>query len=146
MKYLSTTALAGTLVVGAAVAGLAQERGGVMTYGRYADSLFLDPVLNDANVDIWVLSNMYDTLLMPSADGKSVEPGLATEWTVSDDAKTVTLTLRDGIQFSDGSPITAEDVVWSLKRASTPDNGIWGFLLSSIQTSWPPTTRPSRSR
>ena len=133
MKYLSTTALAGTLVVGAAVAGLAQERGGVMTYGRYADSLFLDPVLNDANVDIWVLSNMYDTLLMPSADGKSVEPGLATEWTVSDDAKTVTLTLRDGIQFSDGSPITAEDVVWSLKRASTPDNGIWGFLISSIQ-------------
>ena len=111
---------------------LAQERGGVMTYGRYADSLFLDPVLNDANVDIWILSNMYDTLLLPSEDGKGVEPGLASDYSVSDDGLTVTLTLRDGIMFSDGSPITTDDVIWSLDRARNPDNGIWNFLLASI--------------
>ena len=127
--------MAGTTAVllGSTGLAMAQDRGGVMTYGRYADSLFLDPVLNDANVDIWILSNMYDTLLMPSADGKSVEPGLATEWEVAADAMSVTLKLREGTMFSDGTPITAEDVVWSLKRASTPDNGIWGFLVSSIQ-------------
>ena len=77
-----------------------------LTYGRYADSLFLDPVLQDANVDIWILSNLYDTLLLPTDDGKGVQPGLATEWKVADDGLTVTLTLRDGIKFSDGSPIT----------------------------------------
>ncbi len=34
---------------------------------------------NDANVDIWILTNLYDTLLQPTADGKGVQPGLATE-------------------------------------------------------------------
>src|ERR1700753_2533318 len=94
----------------------AVNRGGKMIYARYADSLFLDPVLNDANVDIWILSNLYDTLLLPTDDGKGVQPGLASAWTVSPDGKTVTLTLRDNIKFSDGSPITAQDVKWSLDR------------------------------
>ena len=110
----------------------AVTRGGTLVYGRYADSLFLEPVLNDANVDIWILSNIYDTLLLPTDDGKSVQPGLATAWKVADDGKSVTLTLRDNIKFSDGSPITAEDVQWSLKRAATPNNGIWQFMVESI--------------
>jgi len=134
MKGYTLTAVAVAALFAASMAAEAQERGGVMTYGRYADSLFLDPVLNDANVDIWILSNMYDTLLMPSADGKSVEPGLATDWSVADDAMSMTLTLRDSIKFSDGTPITVEDVVWSLDRARNPDNGIWNFLLASVDT------------
>ena len=61
----------------------AATRGGRMTYARYADSLFLDPVLNDANVDIWILSNLYDTLLAADpTTGKGVQPGLATAWAV----------------------------------------------------------------
>ena len=40
----------------------------------------------------------------------------------------VTLTLRQGVQFADGKPLTAEDVKWSLDRARNPNNGIWGFL------------------
>ncbi len=132
MKLFSAAALSVALLLGSTVSSLAVERGGVMTYGRYADSLFLDPVLNDANVDIWILSNMYDTLLLPTDDGKGVQPGLASDYKLADDGLSVTLTLRDGIKFSDGSPITPDDVIFSLGRASTPDNGIWGFLISSI--------------
>ena len=132
MKRVISTVLAAGLLLGASSAVLAVERGGTLAYGRYADSLFLEPVLNDANVDIWVLSNLYDTLILPSDDGQGLVPGLATEWKVSDDGLTVTLTMRDGIKFSDGSPITTEDVKWSLERAATPDNGIWGFLVESI--------------
>ena len=132
MKKIAKAALAAVLLVGTSLSAVAVERGGVMTYGRYADSLFLDPVLNDANVDIWILSNLYDTLLLPTDDGKGVQAGLATEWKVSDDGMSVNLTLRDGIQFSDGSPITPADVAWSLKRAANKDNGIWNFLVSSI--------------
>lgn len=133
MKMVSLAALAASLLLGGSIAALSADRGGVMTYGRYADSLFLDPVLNDANVDIWILSNIYDTLLLPTDDGQGVQPGLATEWKVSDDGQTVTLKLREGIKFSDGSPILPSDVVWSLKRAATPENGIWGFLVSAIK-------------
>ena len=128
---VALAACAAAITASAAPAG-AVTRGGVMTYGRYADSLFLDPVLNDANVDIWILSNLYDTLLLPTDDGKGVQPGLASAYAVSPDGKTITLTLRDGTQFSDGSPITAEDVKWSLDRARDPKEGIWNFIDESV--------------
>ncbi len=113
---------------------LAVTRGGQMVFGRYADSLFLDPVLNDANLDIWILTNLYDTLLQPTDDGKSVRPGLATTYVLSPDGKTMRLTLRNGIKFADGSPITSADVKFSLDRARNPDNGAWNGLLDSIST------------
>ena len=72
----------------------AAKRGGKLIYGRYADSLFLDPVLNDANVDIWVINSVYDTLLLPTADGLGVQEGLASKWAFSDGGKTLTLTVR----------------------------------------------------
>src|SRR5215475_3911924 len=129
--------LLGCAIVALAGTAEAATRGGKMIYARYADSLFLDPVFNDANVDIWILTNLYDTLLQPSADGKSVEPGLATAWKVSDDGKSVTLTLREGVQFADGTPLTAQDVKWSLDRARNPDNGIWNGLIGSTIASTP---------
>jgi peptide/nickel transport system substrate-binding protein len=132
MKTFTKAAFATALLLSTSISAFAVERGGTLTYGRYADSLFLEPVLNDANVDIWVLSNLYDTLLLPTDDGKGVQAGLATDWKLADDGLSVTLTLRDGIKFSDGTPITPEDVAWSLKRAAKPDNGEWQFLVSSI--------------
>ncbi len=110
----------------------AATRGGKMIYARYADSLFLDPVLNDANTDIWVLTNLYDTLLAPTKDGLGVQPGLATKWDTAADGKALTLTLRPGVKFADGSPLTAGDVKWSLDRARDPKAGAWSGSLASI--------------
>ena len=134
-KLLGSAAMAALLIAATPqLVVAAPQRGGELVFGRYADSLFLDPVLNDANVDIWILTNLYDTLLQPTADGKSVEPGLATAWKVSDDGKSVTLTLREGVKFADGTPLTAQDVKWSLDRARDPNNGIWNFLIGSIDS------------
>ena len=124
-----TLALMASLTLGQS---LAVTRGGQMVFGRNADSLFLDPVLNDANLDIWILTNLYDTLLQPTDDGKSVRPGLASAYVLSQDGKTMRLTLRNGVKFADGSPITAADVKFSLDRARNPDNGAWNGLLESI--------------
>ncbi len=134
MKLMSIAALSAALLMAGHPAAFAQERGGVMTYGRYTDSLFLDPVLNDANVDIWVMTNFYETLIMSSQDGLSLKPGLATEWSLNEAGDVVTLKLREGVKFSDGTPMTAEDVIWSLNRAKNPDNGIWNFIVASIDT------------
>jgi len=131
LAAVSAVALS-VVAAGADSAFAAGPRGGTLVFARHADSLKLDPVLNDANVDIWVLTNLYETLITPSNDGKSLTPGLATKWAASADGKTFTVTLREGTKFSDGSPITAEDVVWSLDRARDPKEGIWNFLLASI--------------
>lgn len=119
-------------VIGLPYGADAATRGGKMVYARYADSLFLDPVLNDANVDIWVLTNLYDTLLAPTKDGLGVQPGLATKWESAADRKALTLTLRQGVKFADGSPLTANDVKWSLDRARDPKAGAWSSSLASI--------------
>lgn len=119
----------GAMLPGSALA--AATRGGRMVYGRYADSQFLDPVLNDANVDIWVMTNLFDTLLLPTADGTGVQPGLATAWEWSAGDTLLTLKLRPGVRFVDGAALEAEDVVWSLTRATK--EGPWRSLLESVE-------------
>lgn len=63
-----------------------------------------------------VCSNLYDTLIREESDGELV-PGLASEWTYSDDNTEIVFTLREGIKFHDGSEMTAEDVVFSMNTA-----------------------------
>ena len=132
-SYLLSAGLISALVLGSAAAEAA-TRGGKMIYARYADSLFLDPVLNDANVDIWVLTNLYDTLLAPTPDGQGVTPSLATKWDYSADGKTLTLTLRSDVKFSDGAPMKVDDVKWSLDRARDPKAGEWNGTLAAIDS------------
>ena len=62
------------------------------------------------------MDNMNAGLVRVTKDGLGLEPDLAKEWSISDDAKTYTFKLRDGLKFSDGSPITAGDVKFSLER------------------------------
>ena len=133
LRPLTLLALVGAGILMSADAR-AVTRGGTLVYARNADSLFLDPVLNDRNVDIWILTNLYDTLLQPTPDGKGVVPGLAASYQVADDGLSMTLKLRQGTKFADGSPITVGDVKWSLDRARNPKNGIWGFTLESVDS------------
>src|SRR3546814_18968909 len=61
--------------------------------------------------------SIYDRLVKLSADGKGVEPELATSWTVASDGLTADFVLREGVKFWDGTSLTADDVVFSLTRA-----------------------------
>jgi len=66
-------------------------------------------------------NQIYDYLYRENVDGE-FEPALASGYTLSDDYLTYTFTLRDGITFADGSPITASDVKFSWTRALDPAN------------------------
>ncbi|WP_217356966.1 ABC transporter substrate-binding protein [Ruegeria arenilitoris] len=132
MKF--KTVLGITVAATLAMPAMAQERGGTLNFARYDGSRLIDPIYADRNPDIWMVGSLFDTLLRGSADGNSVEPGLAESYSVSDDGKTVTLTLREGVLFADGSPMTGEDVIFSLDRARNPDLSPWAGLLGSIDT------------
>src|SRR5215470_5118438 len=133
LRRLAVLGLLG-LALGLGSEAEALTRGGKMVYARNADSLYLDPVLNERNVDIWILTNLYDTLLEPTVDGRSVQPGLAESYQLSDDGLTFTAKLRPNLKFADGSPLTVDDVKWSLDRARDPKNGTWNFTLESIDS------------
>ncbi|OJY66688.1 MAG: peptide ABC transporter substrate-binding protein [Rhodospirillales bacterium 70-18] len=120
-----------TLSGGARAASV--TRGGTFTFARAADCLYLDPVHTAQNADIWISLNLYDTLIQPTADGKGLEPGLAESYAVSEDGKEVTLKIRPGLKFADGSPLALSDIKWSLDRArDKATGGDFQFLLEAI--------------
>jgi peptide/nickel transport system substrate-binding protein len=92
----------------------------------------LDPEQNSVNESIWLDQNLYSRLVAPDATGTKIVPDLATSWDVSPDNLTYTFHLRDA-KFSDGTPVTAQDAVWSIQRAAKLDGG-WGFLITAVKT------------
>ena len=84
-----------------------------------ADIRSTDPGTNrDANTD-GVMAHIAEGLVAFRED-TSIGPMLAESWTVSNDGKTYTFRLRQGVKFHNGAVMTAEDVVWSLKRWLDP--------------------------
>lgn len=82
------------------------------------------------------VTQTYDRLVQYDAtDLQKLSPGLATSWTADDAAKTITFTLRDGVKFSSGNPLRADDVVYSWKRV-VKLNKAPAFLLT--QLGWTP--------
>ena len=72
-------------------------------------------------------------LVRPSKDGTRLEPGIAESWTVSPDGKEYSFKLRADAKFSDGTPVTAADVEFSLKRAAG-EKSEWGRFFRPITT------------
>jgi len=87
----------------------------------------LDPLLSDTIQNDVVDDLLYDSIL-DYDDNAQIVPRIATEWTVADDALSIDLTLRDDVVFSDGTPLTAADVVYSLDRIATAGIGAASFL------------------
>lgn len=69
----------------------------------------------------FVTRALYDSLITVNPSDGSLAPGLAERWTVSDDAKVFTFTLRSGVKWHDGTPLAADDVVFTVKALSDPD-------------------------
>ena len=78
---------------------------------------FLDPALNSSVDGACLAVNSFSGLYAYNAEGHT-EPACATGYTVSDDGLTYTVTLRDGLKWSDGSDLTAKDFEYSWKRVA----------------------------
>jgi peptide/nickel transport system substrate-binding protein len=75
----------------------------------------LDPAVCYEVEGHWMLNNIYDTLVkFKPGSASEIEPCLATAWTV--EGKELVFTIREGVEFSNGDPLTAEDVAYSLRR------------------------------
>jgi peptide/nickel transport system substrate-binding protein len=111
----------------------APAHGGTLVVARPADIFTFDPYNTQDDRSIFTELTIYERLVKLSADGKSVEPELATSWKLSPDGLQADFTLRDGVRFWDGTPMTPDDVVFSLTRA-IDQNGSWGFLFSAVKS------------
>ncbi|ANS69072.1 ABC transporter solute-bing protein [Streptomyces lincolnensis] len=101
------------------------RKGGTLRVGALgrASAVTRDPHGTQTNEsDYLIISLVHDTLTVPGARPNTA-PRLAASWTPSDDLKTWRFTLAEGATFHDGTPVTAEDVVWSLKRLRNTPSG-----------------------
>lgn len=80
----------------------------------------IDPALNSAVDGGNMLLHAYECLLIVGEDG-TLQPGQAESYEVSEDGLTWTFHLRDGLKWSDGSDLTANDFVYSWKRVCDPE-------------------------
>ena len=112
-------ALAGALAMSTALGVLpafAQARTD-LNIGIQLEPTNLDPTTGGAAAAIRTVThlNIYEGLTRIDKDG-AVQPGLATSWDISEDGLTYTFHLKEGVKFSDGSDLTADDVKWTLDR------------------------------
>jgi peptide/nickel transport system substrate-binding protein len=126
----NVTAAPASVAPTAAASGSA---GGIFTFGRAGDSDNLDPVTQDGNVDIWIFMSIYDQLVRVNDSGTGLEPALAEKWEVSPDGLTYTFHLRKNAVFSDGTPLKASDVKYSINRAKTNEKSGWTFTLEPLK-------------
>src|SRR5437879_1734730 len=115
-------AIASTLSIFAlatAASSQAFAAGKTITAVMHSDLRTIDPGFTTAYITRDHGYMIYDTLLATDANFK-VQPQMA-DWKVSDDKLTYTCTLRDGLKWHDGAPVTAEDCVASLKRWAAVD-------------------------
>jgi peptide/nickel transport system substrate-binding protein len=121
MKTLLAAALTAASLLFASPA-LSQTPPNVLIVGQIAEPKSLDPAADTAVNDFRILVNLYDGLVRYKDGTLEVEPSLATSWTISDDGKTYTFKLRDGVEFHDDTPFNAEAVKFNFDRMLKEDH------------------------
>src|SRR5262245_58455360 len=98
----------------------------------------LDPGSAISGVVPLVARQVFDTLVTYTLTSTDIEPALATRWSVSRDGLTWSFTLRSGVRFHDGTPLTAVEVADSFARQLSPDGSVtrvrpvWAALLRGV--------------
>jgi peptide/nickel transport system substrate-binding protein len=114
------------LLASVAVATLTMSAANAETlrWARVGDALTLDPHSQNEGPTHNLNHHIYETLVDRATDG-TLSPRLATEWEISDEDDTVwVFRIREGVTFHDGTPLTADDVVFSLNRARADTSGM----------------------
>jgi peptide/nickel transport system substrate-binding protein len=122
MKSMRVLLMLLAILMLSGVAAYAQDNGNVLVMARAADATGLDPHTQTAFASLRLLELIYEPLVTLDAD-LNVVPALAESWAFSDDGQTLTMNLRQGVTFHDGSDFTAEDVVATFERILLEETG-----------------------
>lgn len=122
LKSINAAALAGLLALSTPASAE------TLRWVRSADAASLDVHSRNEGTTLAFLKHLYEPLVDRAVDG-SLVPLLATSWRMlPDDSRTWEFKIREGVVFHDGSPLTAEDVAFSLERARAQASGMRSFL------------------
>lgn len=115
-------ALCAALLLGSCGCGKKEEESPenhLFTYALSEEPASLDPQVASGEAALTAVRNLYEGLCRLDENGAAV-PGAASQWDCSDDGRTYTFSIRFGAQWSDGTPLTAADFVYGIRRALEP--------------------------
>src|SRR5262249_19341498 len=141
--FLPGAALTGAALMTARPFSVLAADNNTIVVSQGSDVLTLNPMLDTSPIGVNVFRNIFDALTRIDVDG-SVVPLLAISWNASEDTKTWEFSIRTNAKFHDGTPITADDIVWNYKRllgeARSPVR-TYVSKLTSVEASAPNTVR-----
>ena len=130
LRLAGRGAIAAGCLLSAVAAAPAARAESTLKVSLHSDLKIIDPIWTTALISTHHGFMIYDTLF--ALDEKlEVKPQMVDRWSVSEDKLTWTFSLRDGLEWHDGTPVTAEDCVASLKRWAARD-GMAQKLMSFV--------------
>ncbi len=136
-KVIAMLAAACTLAASFSVPVMADDAGGRtdLIIAVDADVASLHPFEFSTTVEIDVLDQIYDTLMYMNPDGEhEPEPRVAESYEISEDGLDYTFHIRDDVKFHDGTPVTVEDIVFSIEQYKESEyQGSQISMLSSVE-------------
>jgi peptide/nickel transport system substrate-binding protein len=96
------------------------QAGGELRFCLHAEPKTFNPALVDDDASDTVRYLTEGVLMRLNRSTQQLEPGLANSWNVSKDGRTITFVLREGVAFSDGTPFSADDVVFTMNQLMDP--------------------------
>ena len=97
-----------------------EAQGGTATIAQWSEPGNLNPLIFPTTYDTNIQELVFARLIRPT-ETLSFEPDMAESWEVSDDARTLTFTLREGLTWHDGEPVTASDVAFTFTSMADPE-------------------------
>ena len=103
------------------------RHGGTLLRAHATDPAGFDPVQDTSIAALDLIAPIYSQLLRvdTEADDGALRPELAEQWAVGNDGRSITFVLRQGVQWHDGQPFTADDVVAHFDRVISPPQGLF---------------------
>jgi len=110
------------------------NRDGILHFGNGAEPQGLDPHVVTGIPESLIINALFEGLTVKNPHTLESEPGVAQRWDISDDGLTITFHLNPQAKWSNGDLMTAEDYVWSWRRALNPAMGNqYGYMLYPLK-------------
>ena len=130
VRFATLLLVLSALLLGVLSSAAQEEK--VLVIGHAESTDFYDPARGFTQTTGFILKATYQTLVtFPNDSASEILPQLATSWTVSEDGLNYTFTLDPNAVFASGNPVTASDVIFSIKRLQNLD-GNPSFLADNI--------------
>ncbi|HVI91350.1 MAG TPA: ABC transporter substrate-binding protein [Dongiaceae bacterium] len=137
IRRLADLSLASAIALGvgafALLPGKAAAEDSALVIARDIDINSLDPSRAWCDTCQIYMSNVYETLIGLDKDNKTLKPRLATKWEANADQSQFTFSLDPDAKFSDGTPVEAKDVKWSMERLENIKGGA-SYMMDSVKS------------